>query len=343
MAATRRRNHNIPRFLLNRFACRREGDKRWIWQISRRGAPKEISTRDAAVSRDFYGGHKTGLENALSDIETPLHNVLVAIDSGSPLESHAQELRQLVWSLALRTAALRGQFEQTATNMLDILVEAATDEKLRSGVMDHFEKNLDELVLEQMPPDQRDRVAIVLQNPAIRMAVQQAVRVRIERESFKPLLVGLSHLLRSQGTLEKAARGGHIKALNSLLREGRSPEWFAPMGWQKIDMAPHSVILGDCCVVGISSDGAIGPLLGRSEDWQLAFVPISHSSVLVAHRTTGRALLTAAEVNKASAMCSLEHLYASSLPDDLDALLNIIGSSPMFDNALFDELRRNGW
>ena len=65
-----KRNHYIPRLLLNRFASRAEGDKHWVWQSGQGGQSREISTRDAAVGSHFYGALDTGVEQALAKVES---------------------------------------------------------------------------------------------------------------------------------------------------------------------------------------------------------------------------------------------------------------------------------
>lgn len=86
----RRRNHFIPRFLLNRFASRRKDSKAWIWQISQDGSAVEISTRDAAVATDFYGGPETGVEDAFAEAETEFSRTLAAIERGGLACDHAK-------------------------------------------------------------------------------------------------------------------------------------------------------------------------------------------------------------------------------------------------------------
>ena len=77
-----RRNHYVPQFLLRRFASKKDGDSHWIWQISRDGAVREISTRHAAVAKDFYGDADTSIEATLSIVEAGYGGALADIDRG---------------------------------------------------------------------------------------------------------------------------------------------------------------------------------------------------------------------------------------------------------------------
>ena len=65
---SRKRHHYIPRFLLARFASQRQEEKSWVWQISTDRAI-EISTKDAAVSKHFYG-QDSSIEDGLVPLET---------------------------------------------------------------------------------------------------------------------------------------------------------------------------------------------------------------------------------------------------------------------------------
>ena len=92
-----KRNHYIPRMLLNRFASRTEGKKHWIWQTGQDGQSREISTRDAAVGSLFYGESSTGVERALSEVESRIATVLRRLDeAGESLSEFAPEIRRFV-------------------------------------------------------------------------------------------------------------------------------------------------------------------------------------------------------------------------------------------------------
>lgn len=120
-----RRNHYVPRFLLKRFSSRSQGKKSWIWQVSHEDDPVEISTRDAAVTRDFYGGPSSGVEDAFATAETRFADVLAAIESGDSPQLHQKELREFIWTLVVRTRAFRQQFAQFSGDLLEKVLESA--------------------------------------------------------------------------------------------------------------------------------------------------------------------------------------------------------------------------
>lgn len=120
-----RRNHFIFRLLLGRFASRVVGEKSWIWQVSSNGAACQISTRDAAVSVDFYGGCETGLENALKKFEAEFHQALTAVESGANPHTYSDVLSRLIWTLSARTRALRSNFEKVGSQVLAVMCESA--------------------------------------------------------------------------------------------------------------------------------------------------------------------------------------------------------------------------
>ena len=139
MSPQRKRNHVIPKFLLNRFSSRQNGNKHWIWQIERSGKPKEVSTRDAAVSNYFYGGQETGVEDAFANVEGRFSALLRSLDWGDPPMNHSEDLRLFVWTLAARTQAVRGQVSGMANDLLDQVTTTITPEQARAEVLKQVE------------------------------------------------------------------------------------------------------------------------------------------------------------------------------------------------------------
>jgi hypothetical protein len=156
--ADRRRNHFVPRFLLNRFASRTDGKKSWVWQLSRDREPIEISTRDAAVATQFYGGSETGVEDALAVAETRFSRTLSALDAGESAHNHAEGLREFVWNLAVRTRALRKQFEDVAERLTTKVIETVTSDEvgdaLAQFIRSDFDRLMDEGISSLSPEDQ---------------------------------------------------------------------------------------------------------------------------------------------------------------------------------------------
>ncbi len=142
----RRRNHFVPRFLINRFASRWKGDTAWVWQHSRDADPIEISTRDAGVSRDFYGGSESPVEDGFAQIESQFGSLLASLDRGEEGALSSEDLRRLTWSTAVRTRALRLQMISTAQGMMDQLEMALSTPEAARYMTQEAKANFGSLV-----------------------------------------------------------------------------------------------------------------------------------------------------------------------------------------------------
>lgn len=106
----RKRHHLVARFLLKRFAAETEGEKSFIWRLSKAAPPKLLSTKDVAVQSNFYGTEEEDLEAALSEVEGHWAAILRRIDAGEALEPLADELWHMVYLMAYRASPIRSAF-----------------------------------------------------------------------------------------------------------------------------------------------------------------------------------------------------------------------------------------
>jgi hypothetical protein len=201
----RHRNHHIPRFLLNRFASRVEGDKHWIWQISRDAGAQELSTRDVAVSRGFYGGRADGVEDALVEVESRFAAALACMDDRHPPEAFADGLRQFAWMMAVRTRAIREQFAAAFDMLLAefgkwsnrVDANSSAGQQLRARLDQEIEK-----AIQKLPPQARIQAATAIQVPAIR-----GLLLGYAASNFGVWTGIMIYLVQSQRLIARSAKG----------------------------------------------------------------------------------------------------------------------------------------
>ncbi|HEV2851495.1 MAG TPA: DUF4238 domain-containing protein [Thermoanaerobaculia bacterium] len=343
----RRRNHFIPRFLLNRFASRRDGKKSWIWQISRDGKAVEVSTRDTAVATDFYGGPETGLEDAFAAAETELSQTLARIERGEPLSGYADELRQLVWALAMRTRAFREHFVKVTEGFVEELQKSIETQAAQRAMVRRVEARLFESIekdIEALPEEARGFVAAFFSDPAAREFMAKEVK-GFMRSPLPQLFFGqMRDMLYAQGVLQEAAEEGHIKGLAQMLAEKKPPSAFSPAHW-RLCRVETQMVLGDLCIVAVDGEGKYGAILESDVfSWQTLYLPISNSTVLVAGKQELRPLLSPEDVNRISAELSSSHIYCSKPTDSILSLAPLIGAkSPFVSTQEVSDMIADGW
>jgi hypothetical protein len=133
--------------------------------------------------------------------------------------------------------------------------------------------------------------------------------------------------------------------LAGLLGRGLPPEGFRPDAWHVIWADPHSVVLGDGCVLARLEDGRLGSLLKDSKTWCEAYLPISDRQVLVATRGQVRPSLTdAMSIYRASAAFALEYIYASCAGPAACDLVPLIGTcEPLLSKDELTEIVSQGF
>ena len=175
--AANKRNHYIPIVLLKRFSSRSEGNKSWIWQLGGDNEAVEISVKDAAVRSYFYGRSETGLESAFKAFESRLGVVFNGLDAGGHPSDYSNDLRKLIYIQMLRTRALREQFVDTSSLMLDKLFEATTPDVLQRALQKELDQNFDKYLVNELakyPATQIERISKQLNQPHVREQLKRA-------------------------------------------------------------------------------------------------------------------------------------------------------------------------
>jgi hypothetical protein len=343
MGKARQRNHYNPRFLLNRFASKVDRAKHWIWRIGRGGSVRELSTRDVEVSRRFYGEDSAGVEDALEEAEGHFSAILARIDGGRPPEAFSEELRQLVWTMAVRTRAIREQFATATDGLLSEFAGHSTSadarDELARWLHSSFEEQMKKAV-PRLPLEQRRTALDFVRVPAVREQLMQLVP-----SSFGAWAGAMVRMVQDGGIIPTSIKTGQVRGLAKLLDRGTPPDGFAPGGWHVISANRHSFVLGDGAVFAKMEDGSLGSLLKSIQNWSEAYLPISDRQVLVATKKRDRPTLDhAVSINQISAAFALEYIYASCAGSATRDLISLIGTrGPLFARHELAEMVRQSF
>ena len=309
-----------------------------MWQVPHTGPPIEISTRDAAVTPYFYGTPESGIEDAFARVEARFGQTLTAIDAGEALQGHSEDLRQYVWTLAVRTRALRGQFMATTDRFLSEFAESANSQKARRALAQQLESAIDKQVKElfsKVPS---------LQNIVAQRLFRQLTVEQVKALDLAPLFAEFVNVLRQPRLLGKAANCGHVRALAALFESASVPDSFNPSYWQVLSAPPGSFVLGDACVFAISEDESCGSLLRFAQTWRELYLPISTSQVIIAKHDASPPLLGIDDINRTSYMLAFSHIYASRMTRDIQEFSALIGTAePLFDHKEMQDVIEGSW
>jgi hypothetical protein len=182
----------------------------------------------------------------------------------------------------------------------------------------------------------------LLSIPRVRKLIEDNLDQQASSLDIDELLRNFIEYIRKRDTMWKAAGDGQVKGLKRLLDEKVIPKSFTPKYWNIISCKPRSVILGDSCVIA-TADNQTGSLFRFGESWQVIYVPISHSQILVAKRGETCRELTVDEVNRASAQYAVSHLFASDVNEYTAVLTPLIGTDKIVNDREIEYLIRDIW
>ncbi len=340
----KKRNHYIPQFLLRRFANDEGGSR--IWQFRENAKPVAIGTRDAAVSRYFYGDPSLEIEDDLQALESGQATLLEEVAGGADLESRCGLLTELVWSLATRTQAFRGHFAEVTQRLLTGLQQVSPETMATAftrGIENELETHIDDLLRDSGIPE--EEIPAIRAHLINRLGGPEAARKEALRHMDDVLPVAPRLLSSLEAVAPQASMDGHIKLMaKQMAVRGKPPSGFEVSKWHVQTFDSNTIVLGDGVVVATSS-GEFGALAKFASAFERVFVPISHRSVLVGDRTSdGLRDVDPEALNRASVSLSLNGFFGSRNTAAELALLEHLGSGdPMLSDDVIQEILEECW
>jgi len=280
------RNHYIPRFLLNRFSSRRSGSKYFIWITDAEGRQIEVSTKDAAVSRYFYGSGDSAIEDGLGVAETKYSSAVLQIIDGDSLHAHKDVLRSFVYLMLCRTDNLR---KKTGCTVSDLLREMETNfsPEFVLGILEQIpDERFFEAIeneLEGYSEDQRKAISVSLGTPA---GIENAKKMMAQNLSLSGIVPDfLSAMFEGFGAkVSGAIEVAQIRGLRGVLKGG-IPEGFDPPYWSLIKNTSPLSVIGDCVAIVRSESGEYGNFFGMANNWETVYIPITPEYLLAASKS----------------------------------------------------------
>lgn len=336
----RKRHHLVARFLLKRFAAKVDGDKSFIWRLSKDAPPKLLSTKDVAVQSNFYGSEEEGLEAALSDAEGCWAAMLRKIDAGAALEPLSDELWHMLYLMAFRASPIRSAFHSMGERFIEHMHDNADAPEIKEGLRKYLEENFEKemlTVLERFPPEMR---RLLWDN---RSLFKDCVSRDLEGMDVGGVMRGLFGQLKEHDSFQTAAKRGHNRGVTKLIEQGSGPVAVKPSAWKLLHDLKSSIVLGDCPVVAVGGpERATGAPWKFGKDCRTYYMPISPRQVIVGVRHPEDDLLTIDQLNAASAALSESSVFASADTDTTRALIPQIASRWMpLAEAEMDSIMRS--
>jgi hypothetical protein len=265
-----------------------------------------------------------------SEAEAKASQVLAALERGDDPREFNRELRAFVWTLMVRTRALRSQFKSVTERIAESFTarrwdDADTRKALSQRAHQELDRQIQEII-SGLPEYRRPWARIVFQQSGMLEAAHRLCDRRMQELDFGKECAQVIDVMRKLDVFETSAKNGQVKGLAQLLREDHLPESFSSVHWQLLEFDADSLILGDSCLVALSQSGEVASLMRLGWDnWQVLYLPISPTKVLFGRRMEQCDTLLADAINRASAELSYAGFYASTNDPRHSNLVEFIG------------------
>jgi hypothetical protein len=324
--AKKKRNHFLPRVILNRFSSWRDLKKRkyktWSYQVD--GYVSEISTKDIALEKYFYGKENSILEDRFSEVESKLGTVLTAIDQGASLVENSNFLSKYAWIQTIRTRSFRDVFTQTLSEFLKNSAKSTQSEQARKRFIETGRKLLAE-EFKKLTPWQMEYARKVLGGTDVHEFADRYLIEMVNSGTVgDQMRQGLEYLTTSPA-FKTGLASGHNEALLKTLETTTPLAVFQNCIWTAHECSEDTFILGDSCIFVIDKDGNFRSM-GDFDNWARICFPISPFKCLIGSREDLKETLSPEKINMGSASCSLRAFFASQDRQYFRNLIPLINS-----------------
>lgn len=336
------RHHYVPRVLLNRFASWSDPgrNKHKVWRYLKDGSCIEVSTKDIAVRKNFYGNNNI-LEDALNVEEGHLAHVLRCLEDSENPTTFSKYISRFVWLQSFRTLSFRVRLEDMLQKGLAELSRSTDGQGFRVAFRNKAFQKIHQSISRMSLPEYLE-LSREIRFIGLVDYINKSVEAVIENGVAAAEMQNILSAMLSSGVIEEA--GG--KSLNSTLAQALV-EQDVPAAWRlenwELWKCDSELILGDCCVLAGSCEDDIGPICDAS-NWDLVIFPAGPRMCLVGYKMIAPRRLSAQEINTASAKSSFFEFYSSDSTEEYNKLAEEIGSNIEIISAhKIAEICRSAW
>jgi hypothetical protein len=302
-----RRQHFIPRFLLNNFAYRKNGDEVFVWMFRKGVLAKEVNTKNLAHERDFYGHPESSeLEFRIGEHESQFAPMVERLRKGDLRKGDDEMIRHYIAHLTIRTKHVRAGAQAAIAEFIDKAREAVPTMKRRK--MKHQikkearkqfrESGLSELI-KRLPRHQRK----IMEDKLNRMVKELDIR---------PQLAELLGQFKQLPTFNDMGANGQLKAMNQTVVPKLRAESIVNLEWEILLDDPGTWILGDVAVFGrFCGSDEFRSLLNSVAPVEMVITPLSDNACLVGRSSKAVVVPDPERVNAEAAELSCEFIVAS--------------------------------
>lgn len=337
-----RLHHILPRFLLEGFASWKRKTEARTWVIPKSRSAYEANIRKVSIEQYFYGRGSGSAEDLLAQLEDRAAPVIVRLRTGARVSvSDYAVLSEFVSTLIVRTRHLRDEVQNALTRVGNEFADGLDSDSAKALVVDYLRNNPDALSAQV-------RQALGLaEGTSLPNGLLEQLRAHLDATPGSALInpayiAGVRHGLKH--ALGSIDAGEHqIRALRLSLEDTSATGRFANFAWSVVRGADR-LVLSDTGPIAQDSEGALHSPLTLGPRCSAVLLPLSPTTLLVAHSGAVPALPEWAAIVRKTAELSSEYCVAASRDEDQRHLASLIGAqSQLLSAADATELVADTW
>jgi len=338
------RQHYIPRFLLKGFASRTISQKVFIWYFRKGENPIEVSIRDIALEKSFYGeSGKGSLDETITENEKDYSRVIAQVrEEGYISQKDLDILTEFVFNLVIRTRNIRKVLTEAFGEGIKIFSRNISNPHTAARLLKNYRKENKKEFRNQIRIGVRKSLGY--RNPKVEeLAIWRMEETFEKIGSLGPIYSTMLNKYLSQ--LQQEGEKAHKEALTRTYQREESSKRLAE--YRRLIRSvkrfePNVFILGDIGVVqfNFKTKEFHSSIFNKMDEGAL-LLPIAHDTLLVGTPHESLTLPSPDNINTSISELSMDFFVASSNSEQEKAYSERIGTrATLVDDKIASELER---
>lgn len=321
-----KRQHFIPRFLLDGFASHRSGDEVFAWVYRKDRAPFNTNTRNIGVEGSFYNdGSDSEADDLITTGEQAFSALLARLRATSGPIQDSDGIANLIAHFEIRTRHVRQSYANAAGSLLERLLCDETQPLLVQQLLQSLTNDpsyirdaLREEILKRGIPEPLAEPIYELVKPILPQVLPRLL-------TQLPLILSQMRL-QMPGALAGGAKRGQITVLKETLAPQLRVDRYRKLAYRVVKTPSASIPLGDSVVAfQTAGERPFKPTLEANDDLRGVYLPIAADTVVIGGQCA-HSPLDPANLRDMIVRCSLEFFVAKDPPGDTGHLTKDIGT-----------------
>lgn len=310
-----KRQHFIPRFLLEGFASHTSGDAVFTWVYRKGSCPFNTNIINVGVEGYFYtDGNDTQADDMITEAETTFSLLVQKLRANPPVAVYDPQIPKLIAHFEIRTRHLRESFLRTGNYLVSRLLDFMDDEKSFIEYLERTFRN-DPSILQKAFADELKKRGLpkTMLGPVLQHSYPLLPALM---NQLRPMLRQFAVHLRSvlPKTLSEGAKSGHIRSLKETVAPEVRAQRYKDLIYTVVEVPQGGLILGDSIILfQVEGLRPFKVLLEKRDILNAVYLPLNSWKFLVGTRESFS--ISEQLLPEAVARCSLEYFVAEEESD----------------------------